>query len=62
MADVVVPYRIQSTKIQNAKWQVYTYSKDAETGLCNRHQQVEVIITVHLASSSTIVVLFIRVR
>ena len=25
------------------QWQVYTYSKDAETGLCNRHQQVEII-------------------
>ena len=26
------------------RWQVYTYSKDAETGLCNRHQQVDLII------------------
>ena len=27
---------------------MYTYNKDAETGLCNRHQQVEIIISVIL--------------
>ena len=25
---------------------MYTYSKDAETGLCNRHQQVDLIISI----------------
>ena len=31
-------------KQRKIKLQVYTYSKDAETGLCDRHQQVQVII------------------